>query len=128
MTQQLNDVRVTPEFHDRRRSEPRVACDREISIIPATEGEATQFGRARVTDCSHNGMGLVLNQKVEAGQQILAKLDVDRHPTLLMYTVRYCIPMQEDQYRTGVRFSGFIASKFRGQLNQVMSSLALNGR
>jgi c-di-GMP-binding flagellar brake protein YcgR len=128
MTQQLNDVRVTGESKDRRRAEPRVACDREISIIPATEGDATQFDRARVTDCSPNGMGLVLNERVEAGQQILAKLDVDRHPTLLMYTVRYCIPMQTDQYRAGLRFSGFIASKFRGQLNAVMSSLALNGR
>ena len=128
MTQQLNEVRVGSDFADRRRSEPRVACDREISILPATEGDATQFNRARVTDCSANGMGLVLTEKVESGQQILAKLDVDRHPTLLMYTVRYCIPMQTDQFRVGVRFSGFIASKFRGQLNQVMSSLALNGR
>ena len=73
-------------------------------------------------------MGLIVSEKIEAGRQILARVDVDRHPTLLMYTIRYCIPMQTDQFRVGARFSGFIASKFRGQLSSVMTSLAATGR
>ena len=127
MTQQLAELEVAGSYHDQRRAEPRTPCDREIQFVPAANEEHGQFDKAQVTDCSMHGMGLILSQKVEAGQQILARLDVDRHPTLLLYTVRYCIPMQEDQYRAGVRFSGYLASRFRGQLSAVMSSLALNG-
>ena len=131
MTQQLNDVDVSRDQADPRRSEPRTPCEREIAFLPATDGNSAGevlFNKAQVTDCSMHGMGLIMSKPVEAGQQILARLDVDRHPTLLLYTVRYCIPMQADQFRAGVRFTGFIANRFRGQLSSVMSSLALNGR
>lgn len=124
MTQQLNDVGTATEFQDRRRGEPRVTCDRDVSLLPAIEGDDAHFIKARLTDCSQHGLGLISNEKLEPGQQVLVRVDVDRHPTMLMYTIRYCIPMQTDEFRVGARFSGFIASKFRGQLASVVTSLA----
>jgi hypothetical protein len=31
--------------------------------------------------------------------------------------------MQSDQYRTGLRFSGFVASRFRGEMRTVVGAL-----
>ena len=117
-------------FHDRRRSEPRNLCDRDISIVScvaAAEGisdaGAVRPMRARLTDCSLHGLGLMLSEPVEAGQQVLAKIEMNRLPMMLMYTVRYCVPMQTDQFRTGLRFSGFVASRFRGEMRTVVGAL-----
>ena len=116
-------------FHDRRRTEPRTLCDRDISIVPCAAGaqEDSLAGvrpvRARLTDCSLHGLGMTLPEQIEAGQQILVKLEMNRLPMMLMYTVRYCVPMQSDQYRTGLRFSGFVASRFRGEMRTVVGAL-----
>src|SRR5687767_2965237 len=87
------DPFATPEFQDRRRTEPRILCDREISIIPCAAaaaaaaanlapGDATNGGnggaadapaprpiKARLTDCSLHGLGMMLPERVDAGQQ-----------------------------------------------------------
>jgi hypothetical protein len=49
---------------------------------------------------------------VPAGQQVLVKLNMGSEPTLVMYTIRYCIPTKANQFRAGARFTGFAASKF----------------
>ncbi len=124
MTQQLNDVGAAGEYQDRRRAESRINCDRDLSIIPAAEGDTSHFSSARLTDCSAHGIGLILPANIEAGQQIFARVDVDRHPTLLVYTILYCIPMQADRFRAGASFSGYIASKFRAPMSSVVAGLA----
>jgi|SRR6185437_15306351 len=124
MTQQLNDVGTAGGTQDRRRAESRLSCDRDLPILSAAAGDSSHFTSARLTDCSSLGIGLILPANIEAGQQIFARVDVDRHPTLLVYTIRYCIPMQADQFRAGARFSGYIASKFRAPLSSVVAGLA----
>jgi hypothetical protein len=138
------DPFATPEFQDRRRSEPRILCDREISIIPcaaaaanlapadATNGGAAAAAadatdaptprpiKARLTDCSLHGLGVMLPERVDAGQQVLVKVEMNRLPMMLLYTVRYCVPMKANEFRAGLRFSGYVASKFRGEMRTVL--------
>jgi hypothetical protein len=128
----------TSEYQDRRRSEPRIMCDREVSIIPCAASTAdedvtaggvpapaaaTRPMKARLTDCSLHGLGMMLPQRVEAGQQVLVKVEMNRLPMMLLYTVRYCVPMKTNEFRTGLRFTGFVASKFRGEMRTVLSAM-----
>ena len=109
-------------LQDRRCREPRVGCNREISILPC--GQQESFVRAHLSDCSAHGLGITVKQKMEPGQQILTRIDINDQPTLLMYTIRYCIPIQTDEFRAGARFSGFAASKFKGQMDAVIARLS----
>src|SRR5687768_441033 len=127
------DLFSTSDFQDRRRSEPRILCDREVSIIPCTAAAAGAAGtgdaagvrpmKARLTDCSLHGLGVMLPSPVEAGQQVLVKVEMNRLPMMLLYTVRYCVPMKADAFRAGLRFTGFVASKFRGEMRTVLGTL-----
>ena len=122
-TTSVLDELANPEFHDKRRSEPRVVCDRSIPLTPcALADQNARSISARLTDCSVHGLGMLLPQHVEAGQQVLVRMDVDRKPMMLLYTIRYCVPTQTDQFRTGARFSGYVASKFRGDMKSVVSA------
>jgi hypothetical protein len=123
MTQQLNEVVAATNYQDRRRQEPRISCDREVSLLPCVNDDTSHFQRAHLSDCSEHGLGLVLAERIEAGQQVLARIDINGRPTLLMYTIRYCIPTKSDEYRAGLRFTGFTASKFRGDTKAVVDSL-----
>ena len=119
------DLFSTPDFQDRRRSEPRILCDREISIVPCT-GEGETSGRpvkAHLTDCSLHGLGMMLPEQMQAGQQVLVKVEMNRLPMMLLYTVRYCVPMKADAFRTGLRFTGYVASKFRGEMRTVLGAI-----
>ena len=136
------DPFATPDFQDRRRSEPRILCDREISVIPcagmvpAADGGGSGSGaadpaaapprpiKARLTDCSLNGLGLMTPERLEAGQQVLVKVEMNRLPMMLMYTVRYCVPMKANEFRAGLRFCGYVASRFRGEMRTVLGAIA----
>jgi hypothetical protein len=108
---------------DRRRSEPRVVCERPISILACAGADAARFGPAQMTDCSPHGLGLMLAHRVEPGQQVLVKMELAGQLVMLMYTVRYCIPMQPDKFRTGARFTGMQASRFRGEPSAIVATL-----
>jgi len=142
MSQQLieavTDPFATSEFQDRRRTEPRIMCDREVSIIPCAAASAAAgpgrgaeiddaaAGRpmkARLTDCSLHGLGMMLPERVDAGQQALVKVEMNRLPMMLLYTVRYCVPMKANEFRAGLRFSGYVASKFRGEMRTVLGAM-----
>ena len=135
MSQQLieavADPFATAEFQDRRRSEPRILCDREVSIIPcaaaaAAGAEHDDTGRpmkSRLTDCSLHGLGMMLPERIDAGQQVLVKVEMNRLPMMLMYTVRYCVPMKANEFRAGLRFSGYVASKIRGEMRTVLGAM-----
>ena len=140
MSQQLIEAVVDPfstsEFQDRRRTEPRILCDREISIIPCAAGgvgaghgaehDDTATARpmkARLTDCSLHGLGMMLPERLDGGQQVLVKVEMNRLPMMLLYTVRYCVPMKANEFRAGLRFSGYVASKFRGEMRTVLGAM-----
>jgi hypothetical protein len=118
----------TSDYQDRRRGEPRILCERDISAVRCAPGERelTPAGRpfkVRLTDCSLNGLGMMLPEAVPAGQQLLVKVEMNRLPMMLLYTVRYCVPMAEDQFRAGLRFSGYVASRFRGEMRTVLTAM-----
>jgi hypothetical protein len=106
---------------DRRRSEPRTLCDREIALKPMA-GRADRFATAQLTDCSPHGLGLILPEPVQAGEQILVRMNLNKM-VLLVYTVRYCIPMQLSQFRAGARFTGYAANSFQREPSEIVTAL-----
>ena len=106
----------------RRPGESRVICDRPLPIVPLGH-DPEQPITAQLTDCSLQGLGLMTSDPLEPGRQFTVQLDLG-HPTLLLYTVRYCIPMAADQFRIGATFTGYAASSFHGRLAEVLDALA----
>ena len=110
-------------FQDRRRSEPRILCERAISFAPCAQAESSRYLSAHLTDCSLHGLGFMVPEKLESGQQIIVKSDLDEPLSLPIYTIRYCIQTQPNQFRAGAKFTGLAAVKFRGELSALLSSL-----
>lgn len=110
-------------FHDRRRSEPRIVCERAISLAPCAQAESSRYLNAHLTDCSLHGLGLMVPQQLESGQQVIVKSDLDEPHSLPIYTIRYCIQTQPDQFRAGAKFTGFAAVKFKKELSALLASL-----
>ena len=138
MIEAVSDPFSTHEYQDRRRSEPRIMCDREVSVIPCAPSSSSSGStsaaaeaidpsprpmKARLTDCSLHGLGMMLPELIDAGQQVLVKVEMNRLPMMLLYTVRYCVPMKANEYRAGLRFSGYVASKFRGEMRTVLGTM-----
>jgi hypothetical protein len=110
---------------DRRRTEPRTLCDRPIAIMPM-DGEETRFAPAQLSDCSPHGLGMTMTSAVKAGQQVLVRMNLNKM-VLLVYTVRYCIPMKVGQYRAGARFTGYAANSFQGETESIVAALTGEG-
>jgi hypothetical protein len=125
MSQTVDEMNLVQRgrFHDRRRSEPRILCERAISLVPCAQAESSRYLKAHLTDCSLHGLGLLLPEKIEGGQQIIVKSDLDDPLSLPIYTIRYCIQTQPAQFRAGAKFTGFAAVKFRGELPALLASL-----
>lgn len=105
----------------RRQGESRIICDRPLPIVPLGR-DPEQPITAQLTDCSLQGLGLMTSDPLEPGGQFTVQLDLG-HPTRLLYTVRYCIPMATNQFRVGATFTGYAAATFQGQLADVLDAL-----
>jgi hypothetical protein len=115
----------TAVAEDRRRREPRILCDRELSIMPL-DGASARFSTAQLTDYSGHGLGLTLSEPVLEGRQVLVRMNLSK-PVLLVYTLRYCIPTKSSQYRAGASFTGFAATSFQGEPQAIISALSGEG-
>ena len=62
-TTSVLDELANPEFHDKRRTEPRVVCDRSLPLTPFSGDEGQRPVSARLTDCSVHGLGMLLPQR-----------------------------------------------------------------
>jgi hypothetical protein len=113
---------IAAGFSDWRRAEPRILCERPISTMRLSGDGAESFLTAQLTDCSLHGLGLMLPQAMEPGEQFVARLKLEKL-TLLLYTVHYCIPMKADQFRAGAKFTGYAATPFQGDLGAVVTAL-----
>lgn len=107
--------------HDNRRRESRTRCSRTVQILACAGSD--RFLPAELTDCSPHGLGMQSSGALAAGSQFLARVELDE-PTLLIYTVRYCCQMQENQYRVGARFTGYAATEFRREPRAIVQALA----
>src|SRR5688572_1955153 len=76
------------EFHDPRRREPRMPCDKIIHIHLENDADADAFVPVQVVDCSTRGLGLVMSRQMEWGERFIAKLQLEK-PLLLIYEARY---------------------------------------
>jgi hypothetical protein len=101
----LADFNGIPVRHDDRRREPRVVCDRPIAILPYHE---PRFLNGRFTDCSVNGVGVLLQQALPVDERFLLKLRGES-VTLLIYVIRSCLPIG-DSYRIGGELCGCIGT------------------
>ena len=102
-----------------------MAVRRTIEVLPcqATSTHWT-FIPAELTDCSLHGMGLLLSERMDVGQQFLVKLQAPDRLRLLLYTVQNCVHQDRTRYRIGARFSGFAAQQFDEDLQTVLDGLA----
>ena len=91
---------------DDRRSEPRVACERPIAILPYHE---PRFLNGRFIDCSVHGVGVLLPQTLPVDERFLLKLRGES-VTLLIYVIRNCVPISENSFRIGGELCGCIGT------------------
>jgi hypothetical protein len=90
---------------DDRRREPRVPCERPISILPYHE---PRFIDGQFVDCSVNGIGVLLRQTLPVDERFLLKLR-GQSVTLLVYVIRNCQPVG-DSFRIGGELCGCIGT------------------
>ena len=109
-------------MEDRRRSEPRTLCDREISVMPLDVEGGGRFATVHLTDVSAHGLGMTLSEPVKAGKQLLVRMNLNKM-VLLVYTLKYCIPTSASQFRAGARFTGYAASTFQDEPQRIVSAL-----
>lgn len=88
-----------------RRRESRSACD--VVIMPCGTMASGKFRKARLVDCSPNGVGILSTRRLPAGEQFLLKVRL-KHVVLVVYTVRNCRPIDDGVYRIGAELTGFI--------------------
>jgi hypothetical protein len=106
-------------------------CDREVSVVPcaaaaaasgrsggAAEVDDTATGRpmkSRLTDCSLHGLGMMLPERVDAGQQVLVKVEMNRlHAALARFDdqrARTDWPLHPIFGRMSLRAYGVLAYK-----------------
>ncbi len=108
---------------DQRRTEARIPCDRPISLMPLADDARDNFMAGQLIDCSPHGMGLTLSEPIEAGRQVLVRMKLDRS-ILLVYTIRYCIPVTATQFRAGARFTDYSASSYQGDPKAIVKALS----
>jgi hypothetical protein len=116
---------VPNDFVENRRSEPRVRAVRTIEVLPcrATSTSPWRFLPGELTDCSLHGLGSVLPEPLDVGQQFLVKLQTPGRVRLLIYTVQNCTPSGRSGHRVGGRFTGFAAQEFDEDLRVVIDAL-----
>jgi hypothetical protein len=99
------------------RRENRVACGKPVDILPCSRmhERSWELVHARVTNCSTNGLGMVLDLPIPAGEQFLIRLSVDGKVCLFIYTVRHCTPAagsgERDRYHIGAELDRSAASR-----------------
>ena len=96
------------------RREPRYAPQRLVDILPCRARNEWNFKPAELIDCSANGVGLIVDQPLQAGEQFIMKIKLVKW-VLLLYTVRYCVPDEHSgasrrptRLRIGAELSGFV--------------------
>jgi hypothetical protein len=102
----LADFRFVP---GERRNDLRLPCQRRILILTCGGGALDwSFHRVELFDCSPGGLGLMCGTELAAGEQFLAKLQLDK-PRMLVYTVRHCATIGK-RFKIGAELTDIVGA------------------
>ena len=96
-----------PGLADERRKEARFDCRRMVDLLPCAGDADWSFLKARMTDCSVHGIGVILDRAMQAGDRFMIKLRLGGSMSVVLYTVRDCRAVDQG-YRVGAEFSGYL--------------------
>ena len=92
---------TTAAPQDKRRA-PRIAREGMIFVYPFRHGAQAQGLRARFKDVSAQGVGVILQQPLQAGDQFVIRLPrKNGEPASILYTVVRCERKGEHEFRIG---------------------------
>ena len=107
------DLRGRSEAWADRRSEPRLPCDRQVSILRSGARAMDGFRPVGLFDCSANGIGIVSPEPMGVGEHFLAELSLEG-VMLATYTVRHCTRAADGKhYKIGAELSGLVGKTGR---------------
>ena len=91
------------EDSDRRRA-PRIRRDKQVTILPCSEGVIRGSIPVKLTDVSARGVGFVHTAPIEVGAQFIFRVPKsDTVPITLLYTVARCFKLPNEQFRIGAQ-------------------------
>ena len=117
------DSDSTAAVESDKRRDRRVSC--EVVIMPCGTLASGKFRKARLVDCSANGIGILSTRSFPPGEQFLLKVRV-KTVALLVYTVRYSRELEAGIYRIGAELAGCIGPQNTDP--QTILNALLNGQ
>jgi hypothetical protein len=93
-----------------RRTEPRVPCDKVISIQPCHSRHVGGFITVRLFDCSRKGLGVMADAPMLPREQFVTKLQLEQLK-MVVYTVRHCRELGPNRYQIGAEFSWIVGTQ-----------------
>ncbi len=105
-------------MNENRRDE-RVSC-----LVPIDAKKNDPFDKTRTIDFSKGGIGLIANNEIKVGQEIVMELDLeaDNDPVFVVGKVKWVTPINEAQhYRIGLSFDA-VDSGCKSRLNKYFES------
>ena len=106
---------------DEHRVEQRYPGQKHILLMPWGGNGEYESRRVRLLDCSAHGLGLEDSTPLEPGSQFAVYLQLTE-VTMVLYTVRYCVPQKDGNFKVGACLDGFIGSP-RQDADKVLASL-----
>jgi hypothetical protein len=111
------------------RREVRYAPQRLVDILPCRARNEWNFKPAELIDCSTSGVGLIVDEPLQTGEQFIMKIKLVKW-VLLLYTVRYCVPVEgrgsaqrAGQMRIGAELCGYVDATRHHDPEAVLAAL-----
>ena len=115
----IADSRTREKKYDRRR-ELRERAQGVISVLPCRSGSEIGFQKANLTDRSAHGIAFTSPLQMSAGEQFIARLDLDQI-LFLVYTTRNC-RRDAGKWKIGAELFGIVGGT-KDDPNQILKIL-----
>ena len=92
-----------------RRTEPRIARQRTIAILPCTNDPDWNFKTVTLLDCSPHGLAILSDHPMKRGDEFLAKVKIKRM-TMVVYRVAHCEAQSGGWYKIGAKLVEFVGT------------------
>ncbi len=117
----ISDFRSNGVTVDERRREQRVACTREIQILPCSQSTDEARVTVSLLDCSPRGLGILADVPMQIGDQFIVNLQLQQ-TSMVLYTVRRCTAL-EGKFRIGAELDGLIGGPDDPDANTIFNAL-----